>query len=204
MKIKVTIPERQEEITVAQYMAYQSLLSEDDLKEDFLAQKVVEIFCKVSWEQVRKMPLQDIGVITEKVAKALNEKPKLIRRFNLNRTTYGFIPDLDLLTFGEYIDLDTFFTKEEDLHRALNVLYRPIATTLNDMYTIKEYDPGKANALKQMPLNVALGAIDFFFRLSEELLANTVAFSEKKARASILRRSRDLPLNTAGTRAFTP
>ena len=158
MKVKLTIPEKQEEITLGQYMAYQKLLSEEDLEEDFLAQKVVEIFCKVNLAIVRAMPLYDIGVITQKVAKALNEKPKLFKHFDLNGTTFGFIPHLDQITFGEYIDLDTFFTNEDDLHRALNVLYRPVVTTVGDMYTIEKYDPTQASIMRSMPLNVALGA----------------------------------------------
>lgn len=203
MKVKLSIPEKQEEITLGQYMAYQKLLSEEDLDEDFLAQKVVEIFCKVNLAIVRAMPLYDIGVITQKVAKALNEKPKLIKQFDLNGTTFGFIPHLDQITFGEYIDLDTFFTNEDDLHRALNVLYRPVVTTVSDMYTIEKYDPTQASIMRSMPLNVALGAVSFFFRLSEELLANTANYSQAKSKGMILAQALDSRRSTVGTQVFT-
>jgi len=203
MKVKVSIPETQKEITLAQYMAYQKLLNEDQLEEDFLAQKVVEIFCRVNLAIVRAMPLNDIGVITQKVAKALNEKPKHKLTFVLNGKTFGFIPHLDQMTFGEYIDLDTFFTNEDDLHKALNVLYRPIVTSVGNMYTIEKYDPTQAKRMRSMPLDVALGAISFFFHLSEELLANTASYSQAKTKGIILAQALASRKNTVGTQVFT-
>ena len=49
-------------------------------------------------------------------------------------------PDLDELSFGEYIDLDTYLGDWENIHDAMNVLYRPINSKKGDRYTIQEYD----------------------------------------------------------------
>ena len=53
---------------------------------------------------------------------------------------YGFIPDLDEVSLGEYIDLDNNASKWEQMHVAMNVLYRPIKTSKVGKYNIEEYD----------------------------------------------------------------
>ena len=36
---------------------------------------------------------------------------------------YGFIPNLDDMSFGEYVDLDTYIGDWQNIHRAMAVLY---------------------------------------------------------------------------------
>ena len=68
------------------------------------------------------------------------QKPDLVTKFRLDGVEYGFIPDLNELSFGEYIDLDTYLGDWENIHTAMNVLYRPINSKKGDRYTIQEYD----------------------------------------------------------------
>ena len=96
-------------------------------------------------------------------------KPQLINSFELNGIDYGFIPSLEDMSFGEYIDLDTFIGETENLHRAMNVLYRPIELKQGNRYFIKDYDPDTNEVAKDFPLDAVLGAIVFFYRLGKDL-----------------------------------
>jgi hypothetical protein len=60
----------------------------------------------------------------------------------------------------------------EGIHRAMAILYRPIVSTSNDTYKIEGYKVPLAHedALKEMPVGVALGAQVFFWTLIKELL----------------------------------
>ena len=66
------------------------------------------------------------------------------------------------------------------------VLYRPITFIRNDKYLIEEYKGlDKAIDMKAMPLDVVLGAMVFFYRLSDELLATTLSFLKREAPTQI-------------------
>ena len=87
----------------------------------------------------------------------------------MNGTEYGFIPSLEDMSFGEYVDLDTFIGDNDNLHRAVNVQYRPIEHRKGNRYTIKEYEPNTSEIAKDMPLDAVLGAVVFFYNLGKDL-----------------------------------
>ena len=94
-------------------------------------------------------------------------------------TEFGFIPKLDEMTFGEYVDLDTFMSDWSTMHKAMAVLYRPIKTRYEDKYEIVEYDGDMYHeAMKKMPLSVAMGSMLFFYRLENDLLMTLEGYSE--------------------------
>jgi hypothetical protein len=53
---------------------------------------------------------------------------------------YGFIPNLDDMSFGEYVDLDTYLGDWQNIHRAMAVLYRPIREKRGERYNIVPYE----------------------------------------------------------------
>jgi hypothetical protein len=73
------------------------------------------------------------------------------------------------MTFGEYVDLDTFIGETQNLHRAMNVLYRPITIRKNGRYQIEEYDSDKAETMLQMPMDAVISSILFFYHLGIDL-----------------------------------
>ena len=111
----------------------------------------------------------DIAEICNIINNLFDTKHQLLNRFTCNGVQYGFIPNLEDITFGEYVDLDTFIGDNLNLHRAVNVLYRPIEHRTGDRYTIKEYDPNTSELAKQFPLDAVLGAVVFFYNLGKEL-----------------------------------
>ena len=170
MKVNLRIPTTLNEITLAQYQEFAKLEADLDKTKDTAIQlKIVEIFCKVPEIVVRNMKATDIAEVCEIINTMFNTDHQLINRFRLKGVDYGFIPDLDDMSFGEYMDLDTFISDNDNLHRAVNVLFRPIEHKRGKRYTIKDYDPDTSEIAKEFPLDVVLGAIVFFYSLGKDL-----------------------------------
>jgi hypothetical protein len=178
MDINIQLPETLNEISLDQYMKYVPMI-EDIEDEKFLLQKTVEILCKVHLDTVRKMKLTSIEEITEHLGQVLEQKPKFENTFWHNGIEYGFIEKLDDISFGEYIDLDTYLTDKNNLDKAMSILYRPIKGKIGDEYTIEEYNGKINNDLKDMPMGIALGAVFFFTNLSQELLIHTATYLQE-------------------------
>ena len=170
MKVNLRIPTTLNEITLAQYQEFAKLDGKlEETKDTAIQLKIVEIFCKVPEIVVRNMKATDIAEVCEIINTMFNTDHQLINRFRLKGVDYGFIPDLDDMSFGEYMDLDTFISDNDNLHRAVNVLFRPIEHKRGGRYTIKDYDPDTSDIAKEFPLDVVLGAIVFFYSLGKDL-----------------------------------
>ena len=61
------------------------------------------------------------------------------------------------------------------MHQAMAVLYRPVTKRIKDKYLITDYEGTSefSDVMRFMPLDVALGALVFFYQLGNELLKAT-------------------------------
>ena len=162
------IPDTLSEITLAQYQKYIKYQKDND-DENFLAIKMIEVFCGLRNHTVRSMKAKSIRDICKILTDMFNEKPELVKQFEMKGITYGFVPDLENITFGEYIDLDTFIGDFENMHKAMAVLYRPITQSYKDKYTIEKYTGDKFSDMINMPMDAVLSSILFFYHLGMEL-----------------------------------
>jgi hypothetical protein len=167
MKYELKVPTSLNEITLGQYQQYLKL--PDGLTENQIALKMVNIFCQVPDTVVRNIKAADIQRIVETLTKMFNETPELTRQFKLGGKKYGFIPNLDNMSFGEYIDIDTYLGDWDNIEKAMAVLYRPIQGKYDKLYNIEPYEAKDALEYKFMPLGVVLGSIVFFYNLGSEL-----------------------------------
>jgi len=168
MKVEVYIPDTLSEITLGQYQRYLKL-QQDNTNENLLATKMIEIFCGLRNETIMAMKANSIKDITMILTDMFNEKPQLVREFKMGGVSYGFIPKVEDMSFGEYIDLDTFIGDYENLHRAMNVLYRPIKLKDKEKYLIEDYDSKDPDVMKSMPMDAVLSSILFFYNLGMDL-----------------------------------
>ena len=170
MQVNLRIPTSLNEITLGQYQEFVKLEQElKDSTEVSIQLKMIEIFCSVPEAVVRNMKATDIAEICEIINTMFDTDSQLISKFTLNGVDYGFIPELDNMSFGEYMDLDTFIGDNDNLHRALNVLFRPIKLNKGSRYIIENYEPNDSEVAKDFPLDVVLGAIVFFYTLGKDL-----------------------------------
>jgi hypothetical protein len=168
MKLTLNIPESLSEITLGQY---QNWLKVAEGKEDetFLQQKMIEIFCNITLKQVLMIKATDVTEITTDLSKMFEAKHKLITTFKLNENEFGFIPKLDEMSFGEYIDLDNYLSEWENMHKAMTVLFRPITYKKKDKYLIEDYEGSGKYDLKNMSLDIVFGSLVFFLEFKERI-----------------------------------
>ena len=168
MKLEINVPDSLSEITLGQYQKFVKLYS-GEVTEDFLALKMLEIFCGVKLSEAYQMRFKDVDGVVELLTEILNEKPQLVQRFRMKGIEYGFIPNLDDMSFGEYVDLDTYIGDWQNIHRAMAVLYRPIKDKHGERYNLVPYEVVDAEMYKDMPLDAAISSVLFFYRLGIDL-----------------------------------
>ena len=168
MKVEVYIPDTLSEITLDKYQRYIKI-QENNTDENFLAIKMIEIFCGLRGDTIMAMKAKSIKDITLILTQMFNEKPQLVKEFKMNGKTYGFIPKLEDMSFGEYIDLDTYIGDMDNIHSAMNVLYRPIKQKYQDKYLVEDYTGDDPEKMKEMPMDAVLSSILFFYNLGMDL-----------------------------------
>jgi len=201
MKANINVPTELNEITLKQYQKF--LKVQDSSKDNnFIQTKMIEIFCRVKPQDALSIKLSDANRIANLISNMFEEKPDLVKSFYLGGVEYGFVPDLDEITLGEYIDLDTYMGDWENIHTAMNVLYRPIKQKLSDKYLIEDYNVETKDLLLQMPMDAVFGSIIFFYRLGIELSQTMMNYLENKEEKQLLD-VLDLQRNGDGIQAFT-
>ena len=176
MNIEINVPSSLSEITLGQYQKFLKI-AENNQEGNFLDAKMIEIFCGIPLSDSYKLKMSSVTAILDILNEMLSQTPKHVERFKMNGIEYGFIPDLDEMSLGEYIDLDNNASDWEKMHVAMNVLYRPIKTSKVGKYNIEEYDVKFPEVIKDMPLDAAIGSLFFFYNLGMELANHTIAYS---------------------------
>lgn len=179
MNINITIPTDLSEITLRQYKHFLKIQKTVD-DEKFLSAKIIEIFCGVNLQEVMQIKFNDSEFIVDTLTKMFEQKPNLVTKFKLNNKEYGFHPQLDDLTLGEYIDLDTFIGDWENIEKAMAVLYRPIVNKLKDKYTIEDYKVGRDADILDMPMDAVLSSIFFLWNLGMDLSQAMMSYLDKE------------------------
>ena len=179
MKIELTIPTTLNDIKLAQYQKFLSI-AKDNEESEFLQQKMVQLFCGIDLKDVAQIRYKDVAEITANINNLFTKENAFIQRFKLGGVEFGFIPNLDEMTTGEYMDLDTYITDWDTMHNAMAVLYRPITNKLGNKYQIEDYKGSitYADVMRHAPLDVVLGAMVFFYTLGNDLLKSTINYLE--------------------------
>jgi len=181
MKVDIYVPTSLSEITLEQYQKFEKINTEDNQDTNFLMHKTVEIFCNLDLKDVAKIKFNSVKSIIDDLNNLFVKSSELIPTFKMGGLEYGFIPVLDDMTLGEYIDLDDTFGGWDTMHKAMSVLYRPITLERNGKYQIEEYKGGdNADDMKRMPLDVVMSAMVFFWNLNNELLQTTLNYLSKE------------------------
>ena len=168
MKFELTIPSSLSEISLKQYKKFLKI-QESNEDSYFLQCKMIEIFCNLDAKSVRLLKLTDADRVVQIINKMFEEKPQLIRTFKLGGIEYGLIPNLDEISLGEYVDLDTYMGDWQNMQIAMNVLFRPIKEKIDDKYLIKDYDVESKDLLQEIPMDVVFGAVFFLYNLGIDL-----------------------------------
>jgi hypothetical protein len=201
MQIEINVPTSLNEITLEQYQRYLKA-TEETPDGSLLDAKIIEIFCGIPVSESYKLKMSSVQSIVDILVDMLNEKPTHINRFSLDGVQYGFIPDLDEMSLGEYVDLDGNASDWQKMHVAMNVLYRPIKIKKGTKYSIQEYTAEDPDKMKDMPLGVAIGSLFFFYNLGLELSSHTILSSVNQQEMETIQEHvlRQPSLESLGTR----
>ena len=187
--MEFTIPATLRDVRLSQWQRYIDVYdkNKDEDATEFLNKKVLEIFCDIKLSDVDKIGLNVFDDTLGHLSSVLNSKPELSQTFKLEGTDgvvveFGMIPNLDKMSYGEFIDLEKYLFSDKELHKAMAVLYRPIKFKSKDKYLIHEYEGTSymADVMKDTPLDVAISARVFFYRLATKLGNYTMAYTLKQ------------------------
>ena len=182
-KVKIIVPNSLAEVTLGQYQNYlksvEKLNPEKDAK--LINKKLIEHFCGINEDLVDKVAYRDVAKVVNVISSAFEKEYELVQLFKLLDVPMGFIPKLDDMSLGEYVDVENFLGDWQNMHRAMAVLYRPVNFRKKERYTIADYSPSDeiSHLMKEMPLNVVMGCMVFFYRLGMELSQATLTYIRK-------------------------
>ena len=170
MKLELNVPTSLSEIKLAQYQKFLKIAEQNEDSE-FLHQKMVQLFCGVDLKDIASIKHKDVMEITHSLTEMFKTKHKFIQRFKMGGVEFGFIPNLENISQGEFVDLDTYISDWSKMHKAMAVLYRPITKKINDKYQIEDYNGSitYSDVMKHAPLDVVLGATVFFLSFRERI-----------------------------------
>ena len=180
MKIEINVPTSLSEVTLGQYQKFLKI-AEDNPEGNFLNAKMIEIFCGIPLSDSYKLKMSSVTAIIDILNELLSQTPKRVEQFTMNGVEYGFIPDLDEMSLGEYVDLDGSASDWNNMHIAMNVLYRKIKIKKSGKYNIVDYNVENPEKMKDMPLDAAIGSLFFFYNLGMELSKHTILYSNNQA-----------------------
>ena len=189
---KIKVPTELSGIKLKEYQKYIKTVQTDPDKQptdeqvEFANLKVLECFCGLTLKQAYKLPMTEFTGILQHISNLFKEETPLQRTFEMtdknNKTVkFGFMPKLDDISLGEFIDLDKYISDWQQMHKALSVLYRPVVFEKKDTYLIEDYEGSDkySDIMLDAPVNVAFGATLFFYHLGNELSKHMMDYLEE-------------------------
>ena len=213
IELELKVPQKLQAIKLKQYQEYLKIQKENEDAEDaanFLNSKCIQIFCGLTLKESYNLPVKIFDGVLKQIGKCFEEETPLIKEFSMTgsngvEVSFGMIPSLDEMTFGEYVDLENFMSDWDNMHKAMAVLYRPITFNKNGKYLIEDYDGSDKywEVMKDAPVNVALGAMVFFDRLGKKLSKYTMDYlHHQQNQNQPLMQEKDLQRNGDGINQF--
>ena len=137
------------------------------------AKETIKALSTLPVKLIEEMALSDVATIFERLSK-LQIKGKLKKVFEIDEVEYGFLPDLDEITLGEWADIEQYIKDglEKNMHKIMAVLFRPVTNKEGKMYSVQAYKDGKQRAekfRKKMNAVQVQQSLVFFWTFGKEL-----------------------------------
>jgi hypothetical protein len=140
------------------------------------AEKTIAELSNIPKDLIKQLELSDVVAIMSRIAEMQQEQNSNLKTIiEVDGKRYGFHPDLNSITLGEWSDIETFIKQdiEKNLPEVMAILYRPIVEEKNKVYTIQAYDGNiaiRAEEMRKMSAEQVQSALVFFWSLGKELL----------------------------------
>jgi len=151
----------------------------------FLQAQVVTGYTK---EQLREKSMDDIAPSITKFideCKDYNQN-KLEKYIRIGDKVMGFHPNLEAMSFGEYLDLNQLVSSDftNNLPKIMSILYRPVVSEFMHNYEIEKYDSNvhikNADLFREVDMAYVNGAMVFFCLLREDLLSSSLKYLDQQ------------------------
>ena len=139
------------------------------------ATETIAALSDIPRQLVKELALSDVANIMSKIGELQAKQDTNLKRIiEVNGVEYGFHPDLDAITLGEYADVEQFIKNgiDTNLPELMAILYRPIKEKKNDIYIIDAYDGDitmRTEEMKMMSAEQVQSALFFFYNFVKEL-----------------------------------
>jgi hypothetical protein len=177
-QIELEIPTSWADITLKEYLEMQTDM--EAYKDDVEAQTafMMHHLYGLEADELNNLTTESFGLLKSKMdAFADANKYELKRIIKIGDIEYGFEPNLSTMTYGAYVDITKFnnIAIDNNWHKIMAILYRPIERKLGDNYSIKPYT-GKynENLFLNLGMDIHFGTFFFFASLCKDLLISTL------------------------------
>lgn len=178
--LNFNIPKTWNELNLGRYIRTMKVLrSEEKVHELEKVIRILSCITDIPKRQLYGLDVKSIGKLGVHLNNFLESVPndELKHFIEVEGVEYGFHPKLVDMTLGEFVDLETFVENLEDnLHKILSILYRPVTAKSGDKYRIEDYEPNEERAdlfKKHLKVDDFNGASVFFYDFAVQLSINS-------------------------------
>ena len=150
--------------------------------------KMVSLFTGLDYNKLKNLQPKTMLLLEQFVLSKVQfqDLEQLTQTFIHNGIEYGLDNDFGKLAWGAWVDLEVYSSEDiqDNLHRIMSILYRPIIKRKGNKYTIEPYNSDtvepRAIEFLELPLGYWLQASDFFFLIVNSYIGNIKASLEQK------------------------
>ena len=180
-KKEFNLIEKWEDVTLDRWV---KLISHKGKTKSADARVTIEALSNIPATVLDKLELAHIVVILNSLATMQKSENSSLREIiEIEGKEYGFHPDLDGITLGEFADLETYMQDmEKNLPEIMAILFRPIVAKEGDYYQIEAYDGEiklRAEVMRKISAEKVQDALVFVYNFGEILLPTMASSSIK-------------------------
>lgn len=152
-----------------------TLIGYENLSGSEEALKVVKLFSDIPTKLIKQLSVQDVALVMKRLTDLQTEQNTTLNKIiEIDGIEYGFHPDLEEITLGEYADIETYIKLGIDkyLPELCAILFRPVIEKKNNIYTIEAYNGNikiRSEIFKKMPAEQVQNMLVFFWTFVNKL-----------------------------------
>lgn len=177
MKLKLIIPDSQNEIELQSFQKFVQIEEPTDFD-------VLNCFYGINQKKGFGMKAKDVTELVKNINELLEDNPEdLVTTFKLDGKKFGFIPNLDNMTYGENNDIINYINDPKLWHKLMAVFFRPITQEQFGKYLIEPYEGSDkySEIMKRAPLDAFLSTKVFFYNLLNDFMTCIPAYIRKES-----------------------
>jgi len=152
-----------------------TLIGYENLTGSEEALKIVKLFSDIPTKLIKQLSVQDVALVMKRLTDLQTEQNTTLNKIiEIDGVEYGFHPDLEEITLGEYADIETYIKLGIDkyLPELCAILFRPVIEKKNNIYTIEAYNGNikiRSEIFKKMPAEQVQNMLVFFWTFVNKL-----------------------------------